>query len=190
VTMTEGGGRINGHGPPRNRSGHHEKINDEGHTRMKAEESALPVQELPVRHDKTAETKDMTDEMREKIESHGHDHKVPMSYMTPSYIDPPPKYNRERTVVLKSKKEDKTPVDQKPAPKSQPAPTAVKAAPITASSLLDEDDPPLSKVLGFSRFSTTKGKKHEDYGGVEQTVKTRKYRQYMNRPGGFNRPLD
>jgi translation initiation factor IF-3 len=55
--------------------------------------------------------------------------------------------------------------------------------------MLDEDDPPISKVLGFSRFSSTKGKKHEDYGGIQQTVKKRKYRQYMNRPGGFNRPL-
>jgi U4/U6.U5 tri-snRNP-associated protein 3 len=44
-------------------------------------------------------------------------------------------------------------------------------------------------LMGFSRFSSTKGKKHVDYGGVE-THKTRKYRQYMNRPGGFNRPLD
>jgi U4/U6.U5 tri-snRNP-associated protein 3 len=75
----------------------------------------------------------------------------------------------------------------KPPPPVAPPP--VKVGPITASSMLDEDDPPISKVLGFSRFSSTKGKKHEDYGGIQQTVKKRKYRQYMNRPGGFNRPL-
>ena len=63
---------------------------------------------------------------------------------------------------------------------------------ITAKSLLEEleeNEPPLSQVLGFSGFKTTKGKKHVDYGGV-QLIKKRKYRQYMNRPGGFNRPID
>jgi len=63
---------------------------------------------------------------------------------------------------------------------------------ITAKRLLEEleeNEPPLSKVLGFSGFKTTKGKKHVDYGGV-QLIKKRKYRQYMNRPGGFNRPID
>lgn len=64
-----------------------------------------------------------------------------------------------------------------------------KPKPIIATSLLDEDDPPISQLMGISRFSSTKGKKHVDYGGVE-THKVRKYRQYMNRPGGFNRPLD
>jgi len=45
--------------------------------------------------------------------------------------------------------------------------------------------------MGFSGFDTTKGKKVKgnDVGDVHVIVK-RKYRQYMNRKGGFNRPLD
>jgi len=60
---------------------------------------------------------------------------------------------------------------------------------VTAAALLYEEDPPLSKLMGFSRFHSTKGKKHEDFGAVD-LIKKRTYRQYMNRPGGFNRPLD
>ncbi|VVD03947.1 unnamed protein product [Leptidea sinapis] len=47
------------------------------------------------------------------------------------------------------------------------------------------------KVMGFCGFDTTKGKKID--GNVEgdvHVVLKRKYRQYMNRKGGFNRPLD
>ncbi|XP_031555493.1 U4/U6.U5 small nuclear ribonucleoprotein 27 kDa protein-like [Actinia tenebrosa] len=53
----------------------------------------------------------------------------------------------------------------------------------------DEDD--MMKVMGFSNFDSTKGKYVE---GCNQSAtslkKARKYRQYMNRKGGFNRPLD
>lgn len=47
------------------------------------------------------------------------------------------------------------------------------------------------KTMGFCGFDTTKGKKVEgnDVGEVHVILK-RKYRQYMNRKGGFNRPLD
>lgn len=46
-------------------------------------------------------------------------------------------------------------------------------------------------IMGFSSFNTTKGKKvpGNDVGAIH-VVKKRKYRQYMNRTGGFNRPLD
>ena len=49
----------------------------------------------------------------------------------------------------------------------------------------------MMKIMGFSGFSTTKNKKVADnvHGDVHVLVK-RKYRQYMNRKGGFNRPLD
>ncbi|XP_063371312.1 U4/U6.U5 small nuclear ribonucleoprotein 27 kDa protein [Cydia strobilella] len=47
------------------------------------------------------------------------------------------------------------------------------------------------KVMGFCGFDTTKGKKVEDnVEGDVHVVLKRKYRQYMNRKGGFNRPLD
>lgn len=47
------------------------------------------------------------------------------------------------------------------------------------------------KIMGFCGFDTTKGKKVEDnVEGDVHVVLKRKYRQYMNRKGGFNRPLD
>ena len=49
------------------------------------------------------------------------------------------------------------------------------------------------QLMGFSGFDTSKGKAHTDGSvkahGSSIQVK-RKYRQYMNRRGGFNRPLD
>ncbi|ORM41207.1 U4/U6.U5 small nuclear ribonucleoprotein 27 kDa protein [Babesia sp. Xinjiang] len=54
---------------------------------------------------------------------------------------------------------------------------------------LDEESL-LLKSMGFTEFSTTKNKQHldTDVSGVAQRSK-RQYRQYMNRRGGFNRPL-
>lgn len=53
------------------------------------------------------------------------------------------------------------------------------------------DDQEMKRIMGFSGFSSTKGKKVEgnNVGDVHVILK-RKYRQYMNRKGGFNRPLD
>ncbi len=50
-------------------------------------------------------------------------------------------------------------------------------------------------MLGFNGFGTTKGKavadnQHSAARGAASKNKGRKYRQYMNRKGGFNRPLD
>lgn len=49
----------------------------------------------------------------------------------------------------------------------------------------------MMRLMGFCGFNSTKGKKVEgnDLGAVHVILK-RKYRQYMNRKGGFNRPLD
>lgn len=47
------------------------------------------------------------------------------------------------------------------------------------------------KTMGFCGFDTTKGKKVEGNNvGEVHVILKRKYRQYMNRKGGFNRPLD
>lgn len=53
------------------------------------------------------------------------------------------------------------------------------------------DEQEMMKAMGFCGFETTKGKKVDgnDAGEVHVILK-RKYRQYMNRKGGFNRPLD
>eukprot|EP00920_Eleutheroschizon_duboscqi_P004097 GHVT01009513.1.p1 GENE.GHVT01009513.1~~GHVT01009513.1.p1 ORF type:complete len:215 (-),score=37.00 GHVT01009513.1:774-1418(-) len=48
----------------------------------------------------------------------------------------------------------------------------------------------LTRMMGFGNFDTSKGKPHAaaECSGVNVKTK-RKYRQYMNRKGGFNRPL-
>lgn len=50
----------------------------------------------------------------------------------------------------------------------------------------------MMKLMGFASFDSTKGKKVD--GSVNayaiNVSQKRKYRQYMNRKGGFNRPLD
>uniref|UniRef100_A0A023FA68 U4/U6.U5 small nuclear ribonucleoprotein 27 kDa protein n=2 Tax=Triatoma infestans TaxID=30076 RepID=A0A023FA68_TRIIF len=53
------------------------------------------------------------------------------------------------------------------------------------------DEQEMMKLMGFCGFDSTKGKKvsNNDTGAVHVILK-RKYRQYMNRKGGFNRPLD
>lgn len=57
--------------------------------------------------------------------------------------------------------------------------------------LLDEEAEKMAKIMGFSRFDTTKGKPVPgNQIGAVHVVKKIRYRQYMNRKGGFNRPLD
>merc|ERR1711974_550122 len=54
-----------------------------------------------------------------------------------------------------------------------------------------QEEMDMMAVMGFGNFDTTKNKKIKgnDVGDVNILAK-RKYRQYMNRKGGFNRPLD
>lgn len=49
----------------------------------------------------------------------------------------------------------------------------------------------MMKLMGFGDFETTKGKRvpGNNVFGLH-VIHKRKYRQYMNRKGGFNRPLD
>ncbi|KAK2725213.1 hypothetical protein QYM36_001608 [Artemia franciscana] len=55
---------------------------------------------------------------------------------------------------------------------------------------LTEEERMMKQIMGFGQFSTTKGKKVQADVGEAHVVTKRKYRQYMNRRGGFNRPLD
>ena len=51
----------------------------------------------------------------------------------------------------------------------------------------------MAEMMGFSAFDSTAGKDVGDPRCKMEAVKKkaqRKYRQYMNRRGGFNRPLD
>ncbi|KAG8310772.1 U4/U6.U5 small nuclear ribonucleoprotein [Homalodisca vitripennis] len=54
-----------------------------------------------------------------------------------------------------------------------------------------QEEQEMMKMLGFCTFDTTRGKKVEgNEDGAVHVILKRKYRQYMNRKGGFNRPLD
>ena len=58
----------------------------------------------------------------------------------------------------------------------------------------EEDEAEMQRMLGFGSFDTTKGKvveenKHSAAVGAASKHQARKYRQYMNRKGGFNRAL-
>lgn len=54
-----------------------------------------------------------------------------------------------------------------------------------------EEEQEMMKLMGFGGFDSTKGKHvaGNDVSAVN-VLQKRKYRQYMNRKGGFNRPLD
>lgn len=54
-----------------------------------------------------------------------------------------------------------------------------------------DDDAAMMAMMGLSGFGTTKNKRVEgNQEGAVQIKKQRTWRQYMNRRGGFNRPLD
>uniref|UniRef100_A0A090XEJ7 U4/U6.U5 small nuclear ribonucleoprotein 27 kDa protein n=1 Tax=Ixodes ricinus TaxID=34613 RepID=A0A090XEJ7_IXORI len=64
---------------------------------------------------------------------------------------------------------------------------------ITAKDLegKSEEEKEMMKIMGFGSFDSSKGK-HIPGNNVYavHVIHKRKYRQYMNRKGGFNRPLD
>jgi len=67
----------------------------------------------------------------------------------------------------------------------------VKEKFIAQESEVDDETRRMQQLMGISGFDTTKNKKVSDnVGGYAKINKTQKYRQYMNRRGGFNRPLD
>lgn len=53
------------------------------------------------------------------------------------------------------------------------------------------DEAMMMRTMGFASFDSTKGKDHTESSvhGLKKTTR-RQYRQYMNRRGGFNRPLE
>ncbi|XP_072941365.1 U4/U6.U5 small nuclear ribonucleoprotein 27 kDa protein [Epargyreus clarus] len=86
----------------------------------------------------------------------------PSPVPTTSFVPKPKKAFGERPIVTPADLEGKTPEEQE-----------------------------MLKVMGFCGFDSTKGKKVDDnVEGEVHVVLKRKYRQYMNRKGGFNRPLD
>jgi len=55
----------------------------------------------------------------------------------------------------------------------------------------DDDDATMMALMGLSNFGSTKGQSVVgNQEGAVNIKKIRTWRQYMNRRGGFNRPLD
>ncbi|VDI73040.1 U4/U6.U5 tri-snRNP-associated protein 3 [Mytilus galloprovincialis] len=72
-------------------------------------------------------------------------------------------------------------------------PKQPQAPKITAQELkgMSEEEVQMAKLMGFASFNTTKNKKVDGNDSYAAYLpKKRRYRQYMNRRGGFNRPLD
>lgn len=82
--------------------------------------------------------------------------------------------------------------------RSQQASTSSRSKPQERPTVTEADlegkspeEQEMMKTMGFCGFDTTKNKKVEgNNAGEVHVILKRKYRQYMNRKGGFNRPLD
>ncbi|GAA5968921.1 hypothetical protein JCM3765_002932 [Sporobolomyces pararoseus] len=61
---------------------------------------------------------------------------------------------------------------------------------VTADDAADVDEQDIAAMMGFGGFGTTQGKAHEGELSGAAVKRERAHRQYMNRKGGFNRPLD
>ncbi|XP_043483922.1 U4/U6.U5 small nuclear ribonucleoprotein 27 kDa protein [Leptopilina heterotoma] len=93
--------------------------------------------------------------------------------------------NRDRYRKSYSRSRSRERVKQKCKPDERPI---VTEADLQGKTPEEQD---MMRLMGFCGFDSTKGKKVDgnDLGAVHVILK-RKYRQYMNRKGGFNRPLD
>jgi len=97
--------------------------------------------------------------------------------------------SRSRSPLDKSSEKKKKKRAATPPPANLTGPTGQHEEP--PMSEMTEEERQMKEMLGFGSFHSTQGKKVKgnDVGAVNVVVK-RKYRQYMNRKGGFNRPLD
>eukprot|EP00534_Pseudo-nitzschia_fraudulenta_P005699 CAMPEP_0201176350 /NCGR_PEP_ID=MMETSP0851-20130426/104685_1 /ASSEMBLY_ACC=CAM_ASM_000631 /TAXON_ID=183588 /ORGANISM="Pseudo-nitzschia fraudulenta, Strain WWA7" /LENGTH=213 /DNA_ID=CAMNT_0047459715 /DNA_START=64 /DNA_END=708 /DNA_ORIENTATION=+ len=83
--------------------------------------------------------------------------------------------------------------DAKNQQQGQPQEAIIEIRPEELEGLDEEEQ--MRRLLGFNGFGSTKGEAVEDNqstaarGGAAKN-KARKYRQYMNRKNGFNRPLE
>ncbi|CAL1525825.1 unnamed protein product [Lymnaea stagnalis] len=110
-------------------------------------------------------------------------------------VSPPP---RHRSRSASPRRRSPTPPPKRikevdPGKTEKKAVAVAETAEVDVSKLegLDEEQVNMMKLMGFATFDTTKGKKVDgnDVSAVNLQRK-RRYRQYMNRRGGFNRPLD
>ncbi|XP_047238635.1 U4/U6.U5 small nuclear ribonucleoprotein 27 kDa protein [Girardinichthys multiradiatus] len=105
-----------------------------------------------------------------------------------------PHRRRSRTPPRRHRSSSLSPVRQKERRDDEGKDKSGKAVQISAEDMegKTEEEIEMMKMMGFASFDTTKGRKTDgsvNAYAVNVTMK-RKYRQYMNRKGGFNRPLD
>ncbi|XP_038560503.1 U4/U6.U5 small nuclear ribonucleoprotein 27 kDa protein isoform X2 [Micropterus salmoides] len=96
----------------------------------------------------------------------------------------PPRRHRSSSLSPTRQKDDRKDVKDKPAKPIQISEEDMQGK--------TEEEIEMMKLMGFASFDSTKGKKSEasaNAHAINVSMK-RKYRQYMNRKGGFNRPLD
>ncbi|XP_067656668.1 U4/U6.U5 small nuclear ribonucleoprotein 27 kDa protein-like [Haliotis asinina] len=92
--------------------------------------------------------------------------------------------------------ERRSPSREKEISKSSDKPVQLNSSHVANKPKLDrqtmsKEESDMMKIMGFSGFETTKNKKVEGNDiYVTNLQRKRRYRQYMNRRGGFNRPLD
>ena len=84
---------------------------------------------------------------------------------------------------------------KQPLPEHNKTSTPIKSNNDGDDEEVDDDQQAMMQMMGIGGFGSTKGKAVEDNQssaarGAASKNKGRKYRQYMNRKGGFNRPLD
>ncbi|XP_022098240.1 U4/U6.U5 small nuclear ribonucleoprotein 27 kDa protein-like isoform X2 [Acanthaster planci] len=85
--------------------------------------------------------------------------------------------------------------NRSPSPGSSKEAITQPSRPVIDESQLEgktEEEIEMMKIMGFAGFDTTKGKHvpGSNNASFVSIQPKRKYRQYMNRRGGFNRPLD
>lgn len=88
------------------------------------------------------------------------------------------------------------PAGQPPPPAATPAASEATSASAAAAEEVDDADAEMAAMaaMGFpTGFASTAGEEVKDARCKAEGIskkEQRKYRQYMNRRGGFNRPLD
>ncbi|EEB08228.1 U4/U6 X U5 tri-snRNP complex subunit [Schizosaccharomyces japonicus yFS275] len=128
---------------------------------------------------------------REGEREHDRNHSSsPRRHRRSNHDTEPPRLNKKNVIPdvhQEPKRNDKPPEIETAAQpiNNQPSDNKNEETSLTPSDELED----VSAIMGFTSFGTTAGKKHGDIGAVFKQKKT-KYRQYMNREGGFNRPLD
>ncbi|CAL8248291.1 unnamed protein product [Merluccius merluccius] len=100
-----------------------------------------------------------------------------------------PHRRRSRSPPRRHRSDSGSPSRQKDAKEKSVKPIQISAEDMQGKT---EEEIEMMKTMGFGSFDTTKGKKTTGSVNAHATnvSQKRKYRQYMNRKGGFNRPLD